>query len=95
MYVQYLSLQFRRPNKKIKLLKSLKKEKYSFDSAANGRLSHAQHNFFLSPYEEVPGSNSRQGKQLISLGFLLIYYYNDYNKSEFDALEIHDVALTV
>ena len=49
----------------------------------------------LVPHEKVPGSNSGQGKQLVFFRVILIDYYKHYNKSKFDAPEIHDVALKV
>ena len=56
--------------------------------------SRAQNDYFLVPHVEIPGSNLGRGKQLVffkvSSNWLLYY-----NKSEFNALEIHDAALKV
>ena len=54
-----------------------------------------QNNFFLVPHEDVPGPNPGQGRKLFSFFCLLIDYYKHYNKSDFDALEIHDMVLKV
>ena len=51
--------------------------------------------YFLVPQEKVPGSNSGQGKQLVFFQVIIIDYYKHYNKLEFNAPEIHDVALKV
>ena len=50
-----------------RIAKKRYEEKYSLDGAANGRLSRALNDFFLVPHEEVPGSNSGRGKQLVFL----------------------------
>ena len=55
------------------------KEKYYHDSTANGKHSHAQNNFLCVPHEEVSGSTSGQGKQLLFFkvfsNLLQILYY--------------------
>ena len=48
-----------------RITKKPEEEKYSLDSAANGRRSRVQNDSFPVPHEEVPGSNTRRGKQLV------------------------------
>ena len=76
-----------------RILKKHQEENYSIDGAANGGRSRAKNDYFLVPHEKVPGSNPEKVKQLVL--FILIEYYKHYNKSDFDAPEIHDVALKV
>ena len=63
---------------------------------ANVRRRRAKNDFFLIPHEEVLGSNTGEGKQLVFFKmYILIDYYIHCNKSECDATEIHDVAIKV
>ena len=55
-----------------RLVKKPQEQKYSLDSAANGRCSRAQNESFLVPHENVPGTNPGQGKQLVYFKVIII-----------------------
>ena len=61
-YVQYVYPQFAGPILDILLKKPLQ-ENYYLGGVSNGSCSLATNDYFIAPHEEVPGFNTRRGKQ--------------------------------